>query len=640
MRGRSAFALSGVLLLAATLVGCGGGGGGTESGDGSGGSTPPPSTSTGLVPAAPAVGAILYSDAKPLRPLIAGAKWTYRGTTSGTSATYTDVVTQSAADNGVLEVGSNPDNTGAQSQNVYASGGAIHIPSTLSLDGTHVVQVDAIDLRSPVRVNDQFTLYDGALDSGRDFDGDGKTDSVEVAIYTRVVGQETLDLTNVPQVTAVRVTTTTLLRAKSSKTGEYSDVVSGTQDNWYAPGLGIVKHVTDAPSVDGSRIVTTETLETFDGVTTGLGNLDTVPATAPDGTQLKTLAGAVSFDTKALLLTYTGDFAAQGYTLSSVDARGKVTASHSYTSDLSFTLFRVGNEARVLSTGFNGIRLQAYDADGVATGAPPVTIRATPPNIAPLGGDNQIVGAASGDVLWLIWAEPPVSPSTNYTLIATPFNMAGQQLSAPTVLATNSTSLEFVNLRASGSPNRVFISWDDSALSARRYATIEGSALTATVHPDGLGPFSLYGSYAAATSQGSALFWIDFLQPTPTFNGVEFDAAGVLLRAKPSVPVEAEALGLTWVTNPTSLTSSSNATVVDTFVQAAGPLYADEQAPGRISVVTEFTLGAGPLATTGKARYLARGTFPVPSNMVSLTDRVLLLNGLGPVSVTPVWRRQ
>lgn len=645
MRGRNAFAPLGALLLAAALVACGGGGdssgGGTEGSGGNGGPAPSSGTSTGLVPAAPTVGATLYSDATSLRPLIAGAKWTYRGTTSGTSATYADVVTQTQASNGVLEVGSNPDNAGTLSQSVYNSGGAIHIPSTLSLDGTHAVQVDVVDLRSPVRVNDQYTLYEGTLDSGQDLDGDGKTESVDVAIYTKVVGLDTLDLTNQPHVTAVRVTTTTLLRAKSSKTGEYSDVVRGTQDNWYAPGLGVVKHVTDAPAGGGARVVTTETLETFDGVTTGLGNLDTVMATAPNGTQLKNLAGAVSFDTKALLLTYTGVAALEGYTLSSVDARGKVTASHSYPADASFSLFRVGNEARVLSTGFDGMKLYAYDADGMATGAQPVTIRATPPNIASVAGGSQIVGAASGDTLWLVWAEFPVSPSTDYTLVATPFSKAGQQLAAPTVLSSNATSLAFANLRASGSPDRVFISWDDGTSNAKRYATVEGSALTATVHQTSIGPYSQYPGFPAATSQGSALFWIDSPpQAVPTFNGLAFDATGALLRANPTLPVQQETLGLSWVYNPTTLTVSSNAAVVDTFVQSYATLYADEANPWRISVVTEFTPGTGSLSTSGNARYLARGAFPVPTDMVSLNDRVLLLYGYGLVTVTPVWRHQ
>jgi hypothetical protein len=97
-----------IVALATALGGCGGGG----SGSGTPIPTPipvPPLAVSGLVPAAPTMGATLYADAASLRVLRAGALWRYHGVEkpAGELAadfnSYTNTVTDVASGSGVTE---------------------------------------------------------------------------------------------------------------------------------------------------------------------------------------------------------------------------------------------------------------------------------------------------------------------------------------------------------------------------------------------------------------------------------------------------------------------------------------------------------------------------------------------------------
>jgi hypothetical protein len=246
-------------LLLALLAACGGGDG--DDGDSGSGNT-------GLVPAPQALGTTLFADATVLRPLVPGASWQYGGTAPG-SVAYTSTVTQASATPGVSESSTNTFNRGASSVHVIAANGNILQPDPQDVDGDGIADIaNAVELRSPVRVNDQIVAFDertaGAVP---DVDGDGVAEAFDLAIYSVVVGAEDVLLAGLPTQHAVRVDRVVAGRVVLSRNGQKLPTVSSTQSVWYAPSLGVVRRRLDAPSDDGlSRAVTDERLTGWDGL--------------------------------------------------------------------------------------------------------------------------------------------------------------------------------------------------------------------------------------------------------------------------------------------------------------------------------------------------------------------------------------
>lgn len=655
MSERVAFLRVGAACLVAALAACGGGGGDSSGGSAGpnapAGPSAPVSGSTGLIPLAPQPGATLYADATQLRPLLPGATWTYRGVTAAVAdptyvpsdQVYSNVVTQQTSGSGVLESASNLEAHGAQQQMVSASGGEVRVPAVLDLGNGHPEQFPFIELRSPVRVNDQYTLYDNRIaDGGKDYDADGVNDEFDLAIYVKVVGEETLDLVNLYHVKAVRVMTTTLARARLSKSDSYTDLVSITSDNWYAPGIGLVKHVSSEPSpIPEMRIVKTETLLHWDGITRGVGYLPTVKATNPNpnGSVLQMSLDAVGFGTHALVMTSAG-LGQYGWTLSTIDPRGVVTASHDYpTTALTWGLrmYRVGDGVRVVVNEVDGLKMYSYTATGEPTGAPPVLLRTAPTNIGTTPDGMSIVGASNGNVLWLVWVEKRIPPSLYEYLVATPFDAAGQQLAPSTILSPANASTDAAYLNIAGAPGHLIITWDEFP-SGRRHATIDGDSLTPTIHTTPSSSIHIQ-RYPVATSGGSALMWLYGSGAGPkSLAGFTSDAAGEPWRS--SAPsVDEETITLDWLFNVRDLSVSYGDSAIHTFQQSYGISYRD-QGPDWFVSVTELTPGGGPLATQNKAKYLARGKFEFPSRMVTLTNSVLLIKDVPgePLNIMPVWR--
>ena len=197
------FVLSALLALSA----CGGGGGGGGAADGPPSSGPgPTSAATALVPTAPPVGAVLYADATSLRPLRDKAVWTYSGTSvafpGATPVLYTTTSTHvAAADGSVSENYSNAGNDGVDTVAVRTVAGTVSSPQDGNFSGKGASElIDVVELRSPVRQGDQYTALDKRFtDTNIDVDTDGKPDALDVAIYTRVIGNETVVLPNAAQ---------------------------------------------------------------------------------------------------------------------------------------------------------------------------------------------------------------------------------------------------------------------------------------------------------------------------------------------------------------------------------------------------------------------------------------------------------
>ncbi|WP_374674079.1 hypothetical protein [Ideonella sp.] len=245
------------IVAAVALVACGGGGDEDD--------TAQPS---GLVPTPPALGPTLAAAATSLRPFAPGATWVYNGNTNGSP--YTNTVTQTAATLGVDEHFTNLLNAGAASVQVAVLNGNVVQPEPVDIDGDGVVDLaNAIELRSPVRQGDQIVYFDQRLvEAFDDVDGDGRRESFDLAVYSQVIGRETVDLGGaLPHVQGVRVDNVTKGRLVLSGGGATQPTLTATQSTWYAEDYGVVRRRIDQPDDTGiGRVVSVETLVSVSGL--------------------------------------------------------------------------------------------------------------------------------------------------------------------------------------------------------------------------------------------------------------------------------------------------------------------------------------------------------------------------------------
>ena len=633
--------------LACLIAACGGGGGSASD-------TVSASTAS-LIPDAAPLGAMLYADATQLRPVRAGAVWSYHGTESYTGqlrvpTVYTDVVQHQAGSGiAVSEQASNAYNAGTDQSTVSILNGEVHSLSQLDIGNGQPVIIDEIELRSPVRVNDQYTVLDQHINnSGVDVDGDGKADAVDLAIYKLVVGSESVDLPSYPQAPTVHVRTVLLIRFRLSTTGAYSSVVTSNLDTWYSPGLGVVKRAEDIPSFDPSlgRHVMQETLVTWDGVTEGLGSLEPKAANLLSGEPLQYVGDGVGFGTHALLLSSAGSNATSGIALSSVDSRGNVTSTQTYPGINAWDaqMVQVGTGVRVVSLTNSGLVGYAFDSTGTAS--LPTSAVLVPPPVATNTSTQTFAIASTGTTLWVAWFEPTSDAWGNGTsprLLLQGFDVNFQPIGSPTVL--NASVADINSLQPSSAAGHAIFTWNEHQGligDAKRYALIEGDgAVVPTIHTalPAADP-QAYGTAIASTA-GSALLW---LSPRPGATGqgvygVTFDGTGEPLRSNTG-DVGTEYLPLNWLNNVQLLSTAGGGATLDTVQVDSGKLWPDDQVDGLLTQVTELKAGNGPLATQGQPRLLARGTFSAPTLVVSLQGTILLIssNGTG-TTITPVWRR-
>ncbi|MBS0443538.1 MAG: hypothetical protein JSR38_16405 [Proteobacteria bacterium] len=648
MLRRAAWKWIHLLWAAFFLSGCGGGGG--SSGQ------PPEPTTSGLVPEAPALGDTLYADATTLRPLVPSGVWTYRGYEkhigdAQVQARYTSTTTHQAVSAGaVVESATNPDNSGLSQQNVVHRGGAVMAIGQLDLGNGQLRTVEQVELRSPVRVGDQYTALDLHLpDSGFDVDGDRRNDALDFAVYTQVVGKELVDVQSFYQAEAVRTTTFVRARIKLTSNGAYVGEQVGMLDVWYVAGVGVVKRRSELPGdTYPMRLVTSESLVSWDGLTRGVGFLDPKPAVSPAGARLTYAYDAIGFDTHAVLMTQAGAFAAAGVVLSKVDSRGTVQASTAYSgiNAMRTRMVRVADGVRLLAMDDTGLYLRSFNADGTAETASP-TLLLSPP-FSGTATNEVVVPATVGDTIWLAWIPYPTDPApTGYSLQVQPFNSAGQPLAAPTVLTTVSTPAAIRDLAGVSRSDRAGFTWLETTLTGgvKRYVLMEGAGAQAVaartlspVRRDGSTQWSQLG----ASSTGYGLVWLaDRALSTPGLRGLTFDSAGLPLPAPTTSELdETQGFTLPWQVNPTSLLVAGGDKLY-AFTQDIQKLWPDDATDTTLSILTEFTPGGGPLATNNQARVLARGVFPSARRVAELPSNVLTFaDEPDGVTVTSVWRRR
>lgn len=640
-RRQAGWALGAAMLVA--LAGCGGGGGGGSA-----------SQSTGLIPEAPVAGTVLYQDALVLRPLLPGGVWTYQGfeqtvsSQTGAPASvgqqYENVVRHLFGGTTSLpEASSNLDNAGADTQTVQYSAGSVVDSGVLDFPDGTTRPLNLVELRSPVRAGDQYTSLDIRLpDAGVDVDGDGRMDGVDLAIYTRVVGNEQVDLPSYPQLQALHTTTTIVLRFKLSATNTFSETESATLDIWYAQGIGPVKRVSDGPTAAVEfRSRSTELLSTWDGLTQGVGFLPAQRATKPNGDPVRAPLAAVGFDDHALIMSQATDVPVQGVSLTQIDKRGGVVNTRDYfgINAARAQFVRVGDSVRVVEGTDAGIQMHSYDSAGNPLPGPPVMLRSGA-FYGFLSGQPFVVGS-SGNTLWLMAFPYTDSSQTQWELQLQPFDAAGQPLAAPSVVST-SIPAAVGAVKVSGWRDTLILSWSERLIGAERtrYAVIRGEgAQTPSVQE--LDTSSTYNviAFPAATSTGLAMLWPGSLVINDErVGGVTLDAAGEALRSS-TAKVEFEALSLPWVDRPGQLSVSGGQSA---FVFAIGSeLSATTQSYEFVPVVVELRPGSGPLASDNQAKLLAKGMRAAPSLVVGLNGNVLLFEVQGSEAVvTSVWRRR
>lgn len=416
------------VVLAVLVSGCGGGGGGTGGGDApTGGGNPDAGYEpSGLVPSSPSLGAVLHADAATLRPLRDRATYVYRGRYFGAWALpdYTNTLVQVASGSEYTEPQSNAYGDGEDAGfPVRVEGGAVRQRVSLPLgDGLPTLEFDFVEMRSPVRTGDRVVSVDRRIDDiGADLDGDHVNDRLDVAMWSQVIGPQTVALFVGRRVDAVRVDTTAVLRVRYSATQQFGETARVVQSTWYAPGLGVVRSMSYEPDGDPHA---EELLDTLDAVDHGIGHTATAYPTVPEGSELAGQAmppplAAVAFDDghAVALSGAPGLSSGAGFALTQIDARGQIVAAQVYRAA------DVHPEGALLSTDLHLVRF----GDGVAvvfkvggrvallrldaTGQHAATARATYVADAPaaLGAiDSTFDVAGDGENLWLTWIDAVV----------------------------------------------------------------------------------------------------------------------------------------------------------------------------------------------------------------------------------------
>lgn len=634
--------------LVVVLAGCGGGGGGGGSGTPGG---PDPGGSSGLVPQPGALGAVLQSRATTLRPVIPGAQWQYRTTdyTGASPSSYTTTAT-GVITNGVTEVDSDDPDSPA-SITVDSATGSVRIAAELQLaTGAPGLPIDGFELRSPVRVNDQWVLLDRRIDdSGLDVDGDNVADPLQIALYRVVVGTESITLpeTNSPLDT-VRVDTFSRTRFTPSAGGA-AQTETLRQSSWYAAGLGVVRSAVHASG--GTRPYDEQTwLTGFDGVTRGWGVVVRPVQWLPNsgsGTGRISDAAPVA----------DGIVAKTSFHLIKIDLAGRLVGAKTYSEagiDSAGVLAATANGLRLVdSSDPNDIRITRLTADGVRIGIGPVRRI----DLSALNDPNAfvllraLVWQPGGDRFWLVWRRTTTSAGTSRDeLLARSFDADGQPVSGEVALAARDSVSTIVVAKATATSG-LLVTWAETgsggSANAQSRLDRDGQVLwTSRQATSGApGPCCVF-PWSDATGA-----WLTWRGPdtSPTgadeAYGVRIDASGRFVGvATDAAAFDSERLSA--IDADFGALLPQQMTVQDGRIHSTarvfGVPYADQGIATNHLVYAEFDLGAGAMATGVRQsrRLVLGGLTSVPDvRPIVLDDRILLLTDDG-ATLKPaiVWR--
>lgn len=638
-------------VVVCALAACGGGGGGGDSssgggGGGGGGSTGAPGSAADLIPAAPALGATLAADAATLRPIRDGAVWSYRGVrrlgATATPQSYVTTTRQVSTTAGqAQEIASNPGGEGSSdTQPLNIAGGTVGHTEQIDFAGKGVLEtVSVVELRSPVREGDQYTMHSRRYtDTAFDTDGDQKPDTLDVAVYARVVGAETLTLENLPPLKTVRVDTVLRTRLTPSRSNVPAPVYEVNIQTWYAAGIGVVRQMATAPLPNGSDYeVSDETLTTWDGITEGAGVMAAetavIPASDAEFPSRRVpglVYAAATLPDGALLMTPLpgSDSNGMGVLAVRLDRRGRVVEARAHRTlrpQASVMVGHAGGVLHLVTPAFVGwgpptLQLTRFAADGSLIGAI---------------GDRQIdlsggrvnatipgapVAAVDGQDLWILWQRwVPTPLGVDIELVLRAYALDGTPRGPELRLAPNGAA----DLSLSAAGGKALVSWIQMIPnSPGAYALVPSGATTASVQTL-LASFSAAadGPTALRSSNHSLLLW-----PTPLGNfppdggagGVRLDAAD-----QPLLPAGGALAGA-------QLQQVNRVSLRHALTQGDRLFFVG------LNGVVCFEIGSGPLASSAAYR-VGLSLDSIPSTAVAFDDRVLLLGGFGDLNTQVVW---
>lgn len=658
MRIRQLIRTVGVLLV---LAGCGGGsGGGGDTGGGGGGITPGGSSGD-LLPAPPALGAELASDASTLRPLRDGAVWTYRGSlqTSPTSAPVRYATTTRHVSSGagaVTESVSNGGNEGPDSTTVALQAGRIGWTDRIGPFGTSAAEtVEFVELRSPVRAGDQYTIHNRRYaDGAGDVDGDARADALDLVVYGRVVGVESVSFENLPPVSAVRVDLVSRARVVPSRTGVPGAVQESVVSTWYARGIGIVRQRLSAPNDAGTGTETVdETLTAFDGVTSGFGASEPllqtiVPLDSPDlaGTRLpepREFHSAVGAGNGAYLLWAAPSPGAPSAVLR-LSERGAVQWARSIpgSAGTGGRLLRSGNGLLLVGsvTGGTAITASRLDADGRLVGTfGEVRFDLSGDRVAAFVESAAVDG--DGDGVWMVWRRQFFDAALNVfakEVVVRAFSVDGSPLSGEYLIDADESDLPSL----AGREGRALVSW-------KRKGTRDLMSATATY--SGLGTPQLIASQGAQQNQSpplpvhasgaDALLWWWAIGGSPrsdALRGIAVEPTGSPIRAG-STPDSEIIAAWSPITNGQLLTPIGQGTRIVGVHWDVDRLWSTDEFTALVTTVSWLDPAPGrPLAgrPVNRIRVVAGDSGTIvgpPAFVLPLADRVLVLHAQRFVSV-------
>jgi hypothetical protein len=645
MLGRVPFPARSILRCAiaaaaiAFISACGGGGSG-----GSGG--PGPSGPTGFIPAAGTPGPTLYARGTDVRPVRAGAKWVYHSHdfVFGGGMDYATTAVAGASANQVLETTSD-DPAGATTVTAETDG-SVRVSAPISFGGTSLFTINGFELRSPVRVNDQYVLYDGNV-SNIDADGDGRADVVKVAYWRVVAGDEPVSLPN-------RAAPTSALRVDSFIAVEVTPSSGGgavrvdlTTSAWYEPGVGMVR-LTLPSTAPGRAWDLEEVLTGWDGVTEGRGYI-TQPHQYIDAmlNPLRSAGTGVELADGVLVSTGSG--------LHRLDRNGVFQATlPNPPIDPGYQLLRSSSGIQAISGFWPAMQLHAFNDQGqylASTGSfdfsngRPNTLSDTSPTFGSHAGNPW---------LWVAWKRNYVfAPGQGRDEIVLRAVAPDGSSGLPELVFPVAAS-SFVNaIRVTADTGSALLVWneqDTSSVTTVRTARIgnAGNVVfdTSPVVVPGQFPGSLGNVLPMTDGSTTWLYW-QIGRPTATPGTLMPDPHGVLLDATGQPVGDPAAASLLPTVDPGFVDWYAGPVAGDGHLFAFGAAFGlafpnDTVAMNQMTFV-DYAAGAGPLASTitKSATYRIPGVDVNPSLAPFVfPDRVLILSQSGGYFLRPtvIWR--
>ncbi len=426
------------------------------------------------IPAASEPGAVLYASATSLRPLADEALWVYRGTrtANGQQLHYSSFRQVTASSAGFHERVSSPLANASRIQTLTPGAEQIGIEQDLLLAvGTFPVR--GTELKSPVRQGEQIKLAQVQMAPlALDLDGDGKQDLIDVAAWSRVVGNEDVELPELERsVRALRVDTTMVSRTHRSSQVQPDASQTVVQSTWFAPGVGIVRNSRTQPvasSAGVGAVESDERLQLWDGISTGLGLVPSSPVSVAGGSAavgpwLGQTHSAVRQGNQAFILS-AASAGTDALTLSVLNGRGRLEHSveHSGLATLNQPrpqLMPLGDgvavvrrEAGVLlyPDQLENLKLARFDAKAQRLGKDIWLVDSA------LAGSLQ--AASDGQTIWVSWVDPG-SARQPRRLMLQGFDALGDIKTRAHSLDTRDGTETMTQIAVTAQQGRVMVNW-------------------------------------------------------------------------------------------------------------------------------------------------------------------------------------